>query len=79
MSGASKSMKYRLDRLIALEECEKTIAALRIAVRTLEWYADRSHWSENDWGVRAVIDPPDYGDAGKKARNAIKRIEKELG
>ncbi len=51
--------------------------ALRVAMAALAWYGDEGHWSEDDWGVVAVIDPPDYSNGGgKKARNAIKRIER---
>lgn len=49
--------------------------ALRIAIRALELYAKPSTWSEDDWGIEAV-NSAEYGDAGKRARNAIKRIER---
>lgn len=71
-------IRERIERLAALEDCTKVIAALRIATNALAWYADEKHWREDDWGCRAVIERPDYGEGGKKARSAIKRIEKEL-
>jgi hypothetical protein len=53
--------------------------ALAVAVRALKWYASPSHWSSDDWGIRAVIAPPDYSHAhpgGEKARRALNRIER---
>lgn len=50
--------------------------ALKIAVRALAWYADERHWYEDDWNVRCVVRSPEYGDPGKKARNALLRIER---
>lgn len=46
---------------------------VEILERALRWYADPKNWKEDDWGCLAVIDHPDYGDAGKKARNALAR------
>jgi hypothetical protein len=47
----------------------------RVAIleRALRWYADPRNWREDDWNVRGVIASPDYGDPGKKARNALRR------
>lgn len=72
------SIRERIDVLVALEDTKKVIAALRIATNALAWYADEKHWTEDDWGCVAVVGHPDYGNGGKKARNAIKRIERTL-
>ena len=50
--------------------------ALATAIRTLQWYANEDHWRENDWGVPSVIQSPDYGNPGGKARRALDRIER---
>lgn len=62
--------------LSALNDCAKVTEALKVAMTALAWYADERHWSDDGYGVRAVVEPPDYGDAGSKARRAIKRIER---
>ncbi len=41
--------------------------------RALAWYANPKNWHEDDWGVRSVVVPPDYGNAGQRARRALKR------
>jgi hypothetical protein len=61
------------DRLAAAEQ------ALSIARRALEFYAREENWRNDDWGCKAVIVTPDYGDGGKKARNALRRIGKVSG
>lgn len=48
--------------------------ALGIAKRALSFYAKRSSWRPDDWNVLAVIQPPDYGDPGAKARRALERV-----
>lgn len=75
--AATPSLRELRDRLVVAEDTKKVIAALRIATNALAWYADEEHWREDDWNVRAVI-TGEYDDAGKKARNAIKRIERTL-
>jgi hypothetical protein len=77
-SGYEPTMKERIERLRDANEVAKLVEALRVATNALAWYADEKHWREDDWGCVAVIDPPDYGQGGKKARNAIKRIERLL-
>lgn len=72
------ALSWEIERLAALDDCQKVIAALRTALRALEWYADESHWKDDDWNVRGVVQPPEYGQPGKKARNAIKRVERQL-
>jgi hypothetical protein len=57
---------------------EAQAEALQIAIRALTYYADETHWSDDDWGVLSVISGHEYGEPGKKARNAIKRITKLL-
>ena len=47
---------------------------LEIAMRALRWYAHPDHWREDSWNVPSVIQAPDYGKPGAKARNALKRI-----
>jgi len=50
------------------EQLQAENARLREA---LEWYADPATWTTDDWGVQAVINPPDYGDVGSVARAAL--------
>jgi type II secretory pathway pseudopilin PulG len=50
--------------------------ALRIATNALRWYASEKNWKEDDWGCVAVVDHPDYGNGGQKARNALKRLSR---
>jgi hypothetical protein len=71
--------RERVERLKDAHDTLALVAALRTAVNALEWYADEDHWSEDGWGVLAVVQPPDYRRAGQKARNAIKRIGRQLG
>jgi hypothetical protein len=73
---SGQSIKDRVERMKLDADHLRCIEALKIATRALEWYAKEGNWSEDDWGVRAVVNPPDYGDAGSKARNAIKRMER---
>ena len=47
---------------------------LDTAKRALKYYADRERYMVDDWGIRCIVS--EYGSAGKKARNALKRIEK---
>lgn len=75
-SDTGPTIKDRVENLKALNDCAKVTEALKAALTALSWYADERHWSEDDWGCVAVIDPPDYAEGGKKARNAIKRIER---
>lgn len=49
--------------------------ALGIAMRALRWYANEKNWQEDDWNVKAVVQPPDYGKPGGKAQRALERIE----
>ena len=44
--------------------------------RALKWYANKKNWSEDDWGCLAVVDPPDYADAGGKARRCLAATQK---
>lgn len=37
----------------------------------LKWYANPKHWGRDDWGVMAVVVPPEYGKPGTKARAAL--------
>lgn len=67
-----------IERLKVADDTLRVTSALRTALRALAWYGKESNWREDDWGCRAVIAPPDYGEGGKKARNAIKRIERQL-
>lgn len=45
-----------------------------ILVRALKWYANPENWGLDDWNVKGVVNPPDYGDPGKKARTALKKV-----
>lgn len=47
----------------------------RIAIleRALRWYANPTNWTEDDWGVLAVVRGQGYGDPTRKARSALKR------
>jgi hypothetical protein len=67
-----------VERLSVANDTLKAIEALRIALRALAWYADEKHWARDDWDVLAVVQGPEYGKPGTKARNAIKRVEKVL-
>lgn len=80
MRGESQqpTIRERMDVLVAMEDCKKVSAALKTATKALAWYADEKHWREDDWGCTAVIAVPDYGEGGKKARNAIRRIEMDV-
>lgn len=80
MTGESRepTIRERMDVLVAMEDCKKVSAALKIATTALAWYGNEKNWREDDWGCVAVIAVPDYGEGGKKARNAIRRIERTL-
>jgi len=39
--------------------------------RALAWYADESHYDHDDWGVKSIIQPPEYGRPGAIARAAL--------
>jgi hypothetical protein len=39
--------------------------------RALRWYANPKHWRPDDWGVPSVVQPPEYGKPGTKARKAL--------
>lgn len=75
---AAFDVRAAIEGLKVADDTLRVTAALRTALRALAWYADERHWTEDGYGVRSVVAPPDYGDAGSKARNAIKRIEKHL-
>jgi len=77
-SAGQSSIRALRDRLAALTEAKKAIEGLKIATRALAYYAREENWKEDDWGCKAVIVTPDYGEGGKTARSAIKRIEKAL-
>lgn len=48
-----------------------------ILTRALKWYANKTHWASDAWSViRSVINPPDYGNGGGKARRALERARK---
>lgn len=47
---------------------DSDVVALREA---LAFYANPSSWDKDDWGVRSVIAPPDYGTPGFTARQAL--------
>lgn len=44
-----------------------------ILERALRWYANPENWREDDWGVLSVVQGPEYGEPGKKARSALRR------
>ncbi len=62
------------EALRELQVAWKKLEALKVAKRALNFYGKRANWREDDWGLRAVINPPDYSDAGKRARNALEKI-----
>lgn len=68
------SIKEMVQRISSANDTAKLAEALRVALTALEWYGDERHWQEDDWGVRSVVAHPEYGEPGKKAQNAIKRI-----
>lgn len=72
------SNKEVLARIVALDEAGRAIEALKIASRALAYYASEENWGHDDWGCKAVICAPDYGEGGKKARSALKRMAKAL-
>jgi hypothetical protein len=39
--------------------------------RALRFYANKRHWKKDDWGILSVIQPPEYGNPGEKARAAL--------
>lgn len=47
---------------------------LAVAVKALRWYADKGNYHLDDWGILSVVDPPDYGKPGDKARRALRKI-----
>lgn len=49
-------------------ELARRIAKLE---RALRWYANPKNWGEDDWGVRSIVQPPEYGKPGTKARQAL--------
>ena len=51
-----------------VESLEEQNRALREA---LKFYADQGNWKEDDWNVRSVIQPPEYGNPGAIARAAL--------
>lgn len=74
----AQNIRERFARLDALTDAEKAIKALRQATRALAYYAREENWKEDEWGCKAVIITPDYGEGGKTARNALKRIARTL-
>lgn len=80
------SIKEQMERLSALNEAANAIEALKIAMRALAWYADERHWHSDGWATRDAVDYDDVGEVGpdktsvggKKARNAIKRVNKTI-
>ena len=89
MSDTEILSKEEVERGATLD-CEMgraTFAALNAALvkverararqaRALKWYANKKNWSEDDWGCLAVVDPPDYADAGGKARRCLAATQK---
>lgn len=53
-----------------VELAELKIIAEQMAA-ALAWYTNPEHYSEDSWGVRAVIDPPDYGKIGTTGWDAL--------
>ena len=45
----------------------------------LQFYADPENWGNDDWGMRAVIQPPEYANAGQKARDALAGYTSDRG
>jgi hypothetical protein len=43
----------------------------------LEFYANPESWYEDDWGLPAFIQQPDYGKPGQTARSALAGLSKE--
>jgi hypothetical protein len=62
-------------------DTRKQIATLQAQIEAmreaLEWYADEKNYGIDDWGVKGVINPPDYGKPGFKARAALARPEEK--
>jgi hypothetical protein len=62
----------------ALTQPERSalLEALEVAKRTLTWYGSPLNYHEDDWNVKGVVNPPEYGKPGTKARVAFGRIKR---
>ena len=64
----SALVQYAKQYVADLAASEAKYEKLRAA---LEFYANKNNWTEDDWCVMSIINPPDYGDPGKTAREAL--------
>lgn len=67
--GEAKGNNARVLRLAtALREAQAEVDRLREA---LSWYADPKNYKDDDWGVKSIVQPPEYGNPGNIARAAL--------
>jgi hypothetical protein len=82
MDVASPLIEYvNSGRMMSMDEISGIIKVVRSAdkykadsdrlAEALKWYADKNHYSDDDWGVLSVISPPEYGNPGQIARAAL--------
>lgn len=71
-------LQQELDIMVRASQAEERAAQLQIqldtAVRALQKYARVSNWRKDDWNIMAIFQP-DYGEPGKTALNALRRIK----
>ena len=62
-----------------IDECERLRDQYKSQrdelLAALHFYANPDNWKKDDWGVPSIINPLDYGDPGKTAREAIALAE----
>lgn len=54
------------------------VRRLVAAEKALTWYANPKNWGDDDWGVRSVVQPPEYAHPGKKARRALRATRRAV-
>ncbi len=62
-----------------LKNAIHTGGALIICIKALRFYADDRNWKNDDWNVPSVIQPPEYGHPGRKARRVLWEIKSLIG
>jgi len=68
---ADQLEQARREGSVEFERAERILAENRALREALKFYAHPDNWREDDWGVRSVIQPPEYGKPGTIAREAL--------
>lgn len=75
------SLSEYFDSQVGSEEergwADQFLRDLRVLKRALAYYADPENYSEDSWGIRAVVD--EYAEAGRRARRAAPALRRLLG